>query len=234
MAKKSPNRSEQFVKHPRDLIESDAWRSMTINEHRFVERLEIDHLTHAGRENGKLRATYEQLEAFGIGRRLIARTCDSLQQKGIIDATKGGMRIATRYALTWLPLHDGSGPSNRWRTYKSPKRRRPAKTRKTQNLVHEGAPDCVHLVHEGEPENQRVGAFLGSKTRNLVHEGEPRLVHEGEPDARNLVHEGEPDPMVHEGALLSRCSIHGASISKDVSTPIVRHGGLLRVVSGES
>lgn len=45
---------EQFAKMPRTLMESDAWRSLGINERRVVDFLLIEHMSHGGRKNGAL------------------------------------------------------------------------------------------------------------------------------------------------------------------------------------
>jgi hypothetical protein len=56
--------TEPFVMLPRSLIQSDAWRSAGINARRFVDFLLLEHMAHGGKENGKLKAPYRQLEQF--------------------------------------------------------------------------------------------------------------------------------------------------------------------------
>ena len=77
----------------------------------------IEHMNHGGLENGNLMAPYGQLEDFGIGRRLINQTIEDLERRGLIDVDRIGMRHATRFALTWLPVN-GLHPTNRWRLYR--------------------------------------------------------------------------------------------------------------------
>ena len=107
----------------RELLASDAWRSLGINELRLVTFLLIRHMERAGRENGKLEASYRQLEAFGVCRRRLAATIRRLEEIGLIDCHHGGMRVATTYALTCYALHDGTPASDRWRAYSNPKLR---------------------------------------------------------------------------------------------------------------
>ena len=64
---KSPKLTEAFVKLPRTLLESEAWRSLGINARRFLEFLMLEHMRHGGKKNGSLFAPRRQLERFGIG-----------------------------------------------------------------------------------------------------------------------------------------------------------------------
>ena len=116
-----PPEGEPWVWETRELRASDAWRSQSINARRFVDFLAIEHMSHRGRENGRLKAPYRQLEAFGVRARHIANAIRETEELGLVDCYRGGMRVATTYALTWLPLHDGTPASNRWRFYQNPK-----------------------------------------------------------------------------------------------------------------
>jgi hypothetical protein len=49
-------RVEPFVMLPRELIASDAWRSLGINGRRLIDFLLLEHMGHGGKENGKLKA----------------------------------------------------------------------------------------------------------------------------------------------------------------------------------
>src|SRR5262249_25653100 len=60
--------------------------------------------------------------------------------------SRGGKRVATAYGLTWLPLHDGTAATNRWRAYRTPALR-PIPVRKIRNLPTEGK---VGLLTEGK------------------------------------------------------------------------------------
>ena len=106
---------QNWVKLPRDLLESPAWRGLGINARRLVDFLLVEHLAHGGAENGNLKAPYQQLVEVGIGLRHIANAIHEAEEAGIIDAHRGGMRVATAYALTWLPLKGGTAASNRWK-----------------------------------------------------------------------------------------------------------------------
>ncbi|HZT88323.1 MAG TPA: hypothetical protein VFA12_10150 [Stellaceae bacterium] len=107
--------SGQFVHLPRSLLESAAWRELAINTRRFLDFLMIEHLRRGRKANGNLVAPRAQLEAFGIGARHISAAIEEAERLGLVDVKRGTGRRANRYALTWLPLFDGSAPSNRWK-----------------------------------------------------------------------------------------------------------------------
>jgi hypothetical protein len=115
-----PPTGEPWIWATRELLSSDAWRSVGINGRRFIDFLQIEHMRHGGRQNGNLKAPYAQLEAFGIGAHFVARCIREVEDLGLVDCYRGGMRVATTYALTWLPLYDGTPAANRWRAYRNP------------------------------------------------------------------------------------------------------------------
>src|SRR5207248_6165897 len=101
----------------RELLASAAWRAMGINARRFVDFLLLEHMQHGGRENGHLVAPYQQLEAWGIGARLITGAIQQAVDLGLVVRRRGEGRAPNVYTLTWLPWSDGDGtPSNRWRS----------------------------------------------------------------------------------------------------------------------
>ena len=111
-----------FVMLRKELLASDAWRSLSINARRFLDFLMLEHLAHGGKENGNLKAPSRQLYAFGIGAHQLTAAIFEAEQTGLVDCHRGGMRVATDYSLTWLPLHDGSPATDRWREYRKPRR----------------------------------------------------------------------------------------------------------------
>jgi hypothetical protein len=110
-----PPKGQPYVWLTRELLASAAWREMSINARRFIDFLLLEHMGKAGRENGKHKAPYKQLVTHGITLRLVSTAIREAEELGLVDCHRGGMRVATTYALTWLPLHDGTPASNRWR-----------------------------------------------------------------------------------------------------------------------
>jgi hypothetical protein len=152
----------------RELLESDAWRSMGINERRLIDFLLLEHLCHGMRENGNLKAPYEHLKVFGIGARYIADTIRRCEELGLTRCRRNGLKIATTFSITWLNLHDGSAPSNDWRQFKNPNLR-PVKIK---NLPHKGK---VELPHKGKVDRSKspksASQREGRLPKNLPHKG---------------------------------------------------------------
>jgi len=118
--KNRPPVGEPYVWLTRDLLASDAWRSLGINARRFVEFLMIEHMNKGGQHNGKLKAPDRQLREFGIDARYVAGAIREAEERGLVDCLRGGMRVATLYGLTWLESHDAAPATNRWRDYYNP------------------------------------------------------------------------------------------------------------------
>jgi len=110
---KNQKRTEPFIMLPLALLASDAWGSLSVNGHRFIRFLMIEHMRHGGRANGRLLAPRRQLEGFGIGPHFISSVIEECERVGLVDCRRGFGRHPSFYALTWLPC-DGSEPSNRF------------------------------------------------------------------------------------------------------------------------
>ena len=89
---------EPWVWLTRELLLSPAWRGRSILCVRLIEFLLIEYMNHAGTENGNLPATYDQLVAFGMSRRLILRAITEAEALGLIRVEHGG-----RWAMTNRP-----------------------------------------------------------------------------------------------------------------------------------
>jgi len=143
-------------------LESNAWRSRKINTVRFIEFLEREDMRHGGKHNGNLKAPYEQLQAWGIGARFVCAAIDEAIHLGLVDALRPGERISSTYALTWLPLFDGTPASNRWKMYRDSELQ-PSPVPKSKNLPHKGKAGLPHkgkavgphLPHKGKAHNPK-------------------------------------------------------------------------------
>jgi len=115
-----PPVGESWTWQTLDFKRSEAWRTAGINVRRFIDFLEIEQMQKGGRENGWLKAPRRQLEEHGISARHVSATIDSAIARGLVDRKRGQGRAPNTYALTWLPLGDGTPPSNRWQHYAEP------------------------------------------------------------------------------------------------------------------
>ena len=109
-----PPKGKPWTWVTRELLSSEAWRSMAVNTRKLVDFLMLEHISQGGKENGKLMAPRHQLEAFGIGARHVSPAIEEAVSLGLVDVKRGIGRRASRYALNWLPLHDGTMPTPRW------------------------------------------------------------------------------------------------------------------------
>jgi hypothetical protein len=108
------------------MLESEPWRALTLSGRLVLDRLMIEHMAHAGTQNGELIVTYDQFLAFGISsRRAVAQGIEIAVALGFLDITARGYRAfgsarrPARYGLTWLPRCDGTLASNRWKRFSS-------------------------------------------------------------------------------------------------------------------
>jgi hypothetical protein len=108
MAKRRNQIAGQFVSRPRQLVESSAMRVLSLAAHQALMRIEVEHMSHGGKENGKLPVTYRQLEEWGVRRHSVASGVRELVALGIIEITRRGysgaadMRAPSLYRLTYL------------------------------------------------------------------------------------------------------------------------------------
>ncbi|MGH6670447.1 MAG: hypothetical protein ACRECV_00545 [Xanthobacteraceae bacterium] len=108
------------------LVQSDAWRSMSGYCHRFISFLMAEHMSHAGRENGRLHATFAQLVAFGMSRRKIEATINEAVERGLVAIERRGglygvegQRTSSLFRLTWIGcVNPPRIATNEWKRYK--------------------------------------------------------------------------------------------------------------------
>ena len=87
---------------------------MSFNARKMIDFLCLDHMSHAGRENGRLMATYDQLEAYGLTRGLVSYAIDELVAFGFLKTSPRLRRIATTYQLTFYGTYEHFPPTNDW------------------------------------------------------------------------------------------------------------------------
>lgn len=129
-ARNRPPPDEPWIWLTRQLIEFDAWRSMSRAARLVVDRIMLEHMAHAGTENGNLVVTYADFVKFGVRRESLPVAIADAAARGLITVTERGRastgpdRWPSRYALGWLPLFDGAPALNRWKAW-SPHRSLP-------------------------------------------------------------------------------------------------------------
>jgi hypothetical protein len=79
-----------FVPHRIEMLESPAYRALSRAGHRVLARLEIEHLSHAGYENGRLPVTFGDFEKYGMDAQSIAPAQREVQALGFAEITQRG------------------------------------------------------------------------------------------------------------------------------------------------
>ena len=110
-----------FLPHRLELLISPAWRSAPRPLRNILERIEIEHLSHGGLNNGALYVSYSQLEQFGVSRRSIKPALELGQKLGLLDVIQeadnhlSDIRAANGYRLTYVPAKGKTAPSDEWK-----------------------------------------------------------------------------------------------------------------------
>jgi hypothetical protein len=116
-----PPADEPWIWLTRELLSSDAWQTLSINERRVIDRLLIEHLNHAGTMNGRLRVSHRQFIQWGVTKNAVAPAIHCLSTRGLARfaaaETDGSIRGFYTYRLTFLPA-DYKEPTNEWRTFR--------------------------------------------------------------------------------------------------------------------
>lgn len=124
MAAANPSRGKwltSFVPHRLEMLKSHAWQSMPGPLAKLIERLEIEHLSHGGQENGHLFVPFSQFEMYGISRRRIRALLDLGEGLGLIEvrrdpsASTWDVRPPNAYRLTYLVEKGKKAPTDEWR-----------------------------------------------------------------------------------------------------------------------
>jgi hypothetical protein len=121
----NPPPDQPWIWLTREMLESLAWRVLSGPGRRVVDRIMIEHMSHAGTANGNLPVTYGDFVAYGLRRSSIAAALREAEALGWIRVAvrgRGGnaeFRHASRYALAWLPTADGQLCESRWQQIKT-------------------------------------------------------------------------------------------------------------------
>ena len=108
----------QFVPRTVEMLESPAYRALSLSGHRVLSRIEVEHAHHGGKDNGKLPVTYDDFEQYGIDRHAIAPAIREVVALKFVEITSPGragnaeFRRPNYFRLTYLraakddPTHD--------------------------------------------------------------------------------------------------------------------------------
>src|SRR5437764_13729108 len=73
-----------------EMLESPAYRVLSLSAHRVISRVEIELAHHGGNDNGKLPITFEDFVAYGIDRAAVAPAIREAEALGFLRVTERG------------------------------------------------------------------------------------------------------------------------------------------------
>jgi hypothetical protein len=111
----------QFNARLIEMMESPAYRVLSLSAHRVLDRICIELGHHGGNDNDKgLPVTYEHLEEYGIDRHAIAPAIRELEALGFIEVTQHGkpsageFRLPNLFRVTWAVCQSAK-PTHEWK-----------------------------------------------------------------------------------------------------------------------
>lgn len=115
-----PPAGSPWVGMPADLLLSWAVNNLSPHAHRLFNFLLAEHASHHAKQNGALRATYDQVaRLMGVPRKYVSAALWELEAMGLVRTMQhGGRNAASRYRLTAFAWMDGEtyrGPTDEWR-----------------------------------------------------------------------------------------------------------------------
>jgi hypothetical protein len=152
-----------YVPKRLEMLQSQAWRTIAnVPAAKLVlERIEIEFMRHAGKNNGQIICTYNDFEKYGVRRKSIAPAIRLLVTVGLLVIERRGRRSAdggnpTLYRLPYISVDGIADATDEWRNYRPNKprhqladfdvsapRKSRQKARKIQKLGSPSAPETV-------------------------------------------------------------------------------------------
>ncbi|MBR0697743.1 hypothetical protein [Bradyrhizobium lablabi] len=160
----------QFAPRTIEMLESPAYRVLSLSARKVLDRLEIEMAHHGGTDNGKLPVTYDQFQEYGIDRQAIAPAIREAVALGLLEITREGRagnaewRQPNLFRLTYRHSDGERGyGTNEWRQIESleeaaaiAKAARSAKPKKTKSQWGKTSrfsrenPNRKRPIHSGE------------------------------------------------------------------------------------
>src|SRR5262245_29403894 len=81
------------------MLESPAWRALSLSGRRVIDRIEIELAHHGGNDNGSLPVTFDDFIAYGIHHNCIAPAIREAEALGFIKVTERGRGGNAEYRL---------------------------------------------------------------------------------------------------------------------------------------
>ena len=102
-----------------ELINSLAWRSMSVNCRKLIDRLLLEHCNHGGLDNGRLVCTYKDFQDYGLTRNKIRPAIEEADFLGLVKHQRGERVFAKNqpnvYRITFYGTSEARDPTNEWK-----------------------------------------------------------------------------------------------------------------------
>jgi hypothetical protein len=82
--------SGQFAARLIEMMESPAYRVLSLSAHRVLSRIEVEWAHHGGQDNGQLPVTFDDFTDYGVHRTAIGPALAELEALGFIVITEKG------------------------------------------------------------------------------------------------------------------------------------------------
>src|SRR5262245_4693338 len=190
----------QFIPHMIDMVESPAWRTLSLSARRVLDRIEIEHCHHGAVENGRLPVTFDDFMKYGIERHAIAPAIRECEALGFIEITQRGragnadFRQPNVFRLTYLNKYQtGENATNEW--------------------------NRIETMEEAEMLARNARRSVAAKQKTSA--GKPTKTSAGKPTANDQIHSGETHTtgMVGKPTLLSISTLREAK--REWGTPVL-------------
>lgn len=124
MARRRSKISGQFSYHLIEMLESPAYRVLSLSARRVLDRIEIELAHHGGADNGRLPVTFDNFQSYGIDRQAIAPAIREVVALGFVEITERGRagnaewRKPNLFRLTYRQARGFHGDgSHEWRKF---------------------------------------------------------------------------------------------------------------------
>ncbi len=109
----------QFAWRLIEMLESPAFRVLSLSARRVLDRTEVELARHSGNDNGRLPVTFDDFHKYGIHRHAIAPAIREAESLGFVEITERGragnaeFRAPNKFRLTYRPTDHA--PTDEWR-----------------------------------------------------------------------------------------------------------------------
>jgi hypothetical protein len=174
MGKRHNKISGQFAARLIEMMESPAYRVLSLSAHRVLSRIEIEWAHHGGEDNGQLPVTFDDFERYGVNRHAIGPAIAELGALGFIVVTEKGKkalaadyRRPNKFLLTSRPTHKGADPLHSWKRFRTIEEAQ-AKSEEDRKLSGEKKKEPVRKTHrKGQIASAENAPLPGAETAPL-------------------------------------------------------------------